>query len=98
MFRAGWEVEKEIARSIDSILAETGALIAYGPLACGADILVAEAILARGGELHVVLPFAEEDFLRTSVHVGGPEWDARYREGAGSGVFRHLCDPNAIRR
>jgi tetratricopeptide (TPR) repeat protein len=90
MFRAGWELEKELVQSIDSILAETGALIAYGPLACGADILIAEAIVALGGELHVVLPFAEEDFLRTSVRVGGPEWEARYlaaRDAAASVTF-----------
>lgn len=90
MFRAGWEIEKELVQSIGSILAETGALIAYGPLACGADILVAEAILALGGELHVVLPFAEEDFLRTSVRVGGAEWEARYlaaRDAAASVTF-----------
>ena len=78
MFRAGWAHEAELARQIRSVLEETGALIAYGPLACGADILIAEAILDLGGELHVVLPFAEEDFLRTSVRVGGAEWEARY--------------------
>ena len=80
MFRAGWELEADLARKIGAILKETGALIAYGPLACGADILIAEAVLELGGELHVVLPFAEEDFLRTSVRVGGPEWEARYIE------------------
>ena len=90
MFRAGWEIEDQLARSIDEILDETGALIAYGPLACGADILIAEAILARGGELHAVLPFGEEDFLRTSVRVGGSEWEARYigtRDAAASLTF-----------
>ena len=90
MFRAGWDFETELAREIHSVLAETGALIAYGPLACGADILIAEAILALGGELHVVLPFSEEDFLRTSVSVGGPAWDARYavcRDQAASITF-----------
>ncbi|HET9336700.1 MAG TPA: tetratricopeptide repeat-containing protein [Sphingomicrobium sp.] len=80
MFAAGWEEEEEIAKAIREILDETGALVAYGPLACGADILVAEAILARGGELHVVLPFAEEDFLKTSVVVGGAEWVERYEK------------------
>ena len=90
MFRAGWQVEKKLAGSIEDILTETGALIAYGPLACGADILIAEAILARGGELHVVLPFGEEDFLRTSVRVGGAQWEARYvaaRDAAASITF-----------
>ena len=90
MVRAGWQAEEEIAAAVGAILRETEALIAYGSLACGADILIAEAILALGGELHVVLPFAEEDFLRTSVHVGGSQWAARYekaREAAASVTF-----------
>ena len=90
MFRAGWSLEDELYRDIRSVLAETGALIAYGPLACGADILIAEAILELGGELHIVLPFSEEDFLRTSVRVGGVEWEARYlaaRDKAASLTF-----------
>jgi hypothetical protein len=90
MFRAGWDVEKQLAREIGSILDDTGALIAYGPLACGADILIAEAVLARGGELHAVMPFAEEDFLRTSVRLGGSEWEDRYvrvRDAAASVTF-----------
>lgn len=90
MFRAGWEVEQQLAEEINAILDETGALIAYGPLACGADILIAEAILARGGELHAVMPFAEEDFLKTSVRLGGPEWEPRYvraRDAAASVTF-----------
>jgi adenylate cyclase len=90
MFREGWEAEQEIAAAIGAIIDETGASVAYGPLACGADILVAEAIVARGGELHIVLPFAEEDFLRTSVLVGGAAWEERYakmREAASSVTF-----------
>ena len=90
MFRAGWPVEQQLLREVESILDETGALIAYGPLACGADILIAEAIIARGGELHAVMPFAEEDFLRTSVRVGGAEWEERYvraRDAAASVTF-----------
>ncbi|HEU0309920.1 MAG TPA: adenylate/guanylate cyclase domain-containing protein [Sphingomicrobium sp.] len=90
MFRAGWEVEGQLAEAIDAILDQTEALIAYGPLACGADILIAEAILARGGELHAVMPFAEEDFLRTSVCLGGPDWEPRYiraRDAAASVTF-----------
>jgi adenylate cyclase len=90
MFREGWEAEQEIAAAINAIIDETGASVAYGPLACGADILVAEAIVARGGELHIVLPFMEEDFLRTSVLVGGAAWEGRYaemREAAASVTF-----------
>ena len=90
MFRAGWEAEQDIRRAVDGILDETGALIAYAPPACGADIVIAEAILERGGELHAVMPFAEEDFLRTSVRLGGPQWLERYhrtRDAAASVTF-----------
>lgn len=90
MFAAGWPVEQGLANAIRSILDESGAMIAYGSLACGGDLLVAEAVLERGGELHVVLPFAEEDFLKTSVSIGGPDWSARYaiaRAAAASVTF-----------
>jgi len=80
MFAAGWDEEAMIAESVRSILAESDVLIGYGQLACGADILVAEALIERGGELHVVLPFAEEDFIKSSVAVGGAEWVSRYEE------------------
>ena len=36
-------------------------------------------LLDRGVELHVVLPFEEEDFLLQSVLPGGAGWEARYR-------------------
>ena len=90
MLSAGWQVEDELARGIRTVLSEFDVLIAYGSLACGADIMIAEAILERGGELHIVLPFAEDDFLQTSVLVGGSEWSARYehaRQAAASVTF-----------
>lgn len=90
MFAAGWKEEKAIAGSVRSVLAESDVLVGYGQLACGADILIAEALLERGGELHVVLPFAEEDFIRSSVAVGGTEWVSRYekaRSAASSVTF-----------
>ena len=34
---------------------------------------------ARGAELHVVLPFAEEDFLAQSILPGGESWLPRFR-------------------
>ena len=51
---------------------------AYGSLASGGDILWAEALLARGAELHVVLPFAQEEFVRTSVSAAGGDWAPRF--------------------
>ena len=53
---------------------------AFGSLASGADILVAEAVVEQGLELHVVLPFSIEEFLAVSVLPAGAEWLERFRE------------------
>jgi len=72
------EQEAEAAAAIAAILARRGVGIGYGALAAGADILFAEALLARGAELHVVLPFAREEFTAISVVPSGPGWLARF--------------------
>lgn len=78
MFREGGAGEAMLAARIAETLDRLGSTIAYGALACGADILIAEAILARGGELNVVLPFCEADFIEQSVLPGGVGWAARF--------------------
>ncbi|MGE3335370.1 MAG: TRAFs-binding domain-containing protein [Rhodospirillaceae bacterium] len=50
----------------------------FGALAAGADLLIAEAALARGAELHVVLPMQEEVFIAASVAPFGAAWIGRY--------------------
>jgi class 3 adenylate cyclase/tetratricopeptide (TPR) repeat protein len=52
----------------------------FGALAAGGDLLLAEAALAAGADLHVVLPFEEAEFLRCSVAPYGAEWLPRYHE------------------
>jgi len=79
MFGADPAAEARIRKQIDAVLGEEEIGFAFGALACGADILAAEALLDRGAELHVVLPFEEEDFLLQSVLPGGAGWAARYR-------------------
>jgi adenylate cyclase len=79
MFAADAGVESELRAAIDLVLDEEKAAFGYGSLACGADLLFAEALLERGGELHVVLPFADEDFLAQSVRPGGEGWVERHR-------------------
>jgi hypothetical protein len=54
------------------------AAYAYGSLSSGADILWAEALVASGAELHVVLPFARQEFVRASVADAGPNWVKRF--------------------
>lgn len=79
MFAADAQAEAALRREIDQLLEEEAIGFAYGALACGGDILFAEAALARGIELHAVLPFAEGDFLAQSVRPGGEQWVGRYR-------------------
>lgn len=78
MFRAGWAQEARIAADIARAIDELRPMAGYGALACGADILIAEALVARNAELHVVLPVAEDDFIAVSVACGGDEWARRY--------------------
>jgi len=95
MFRPDAEAEARIRLEIDARLAEVGARIAYGSLACGADILVAEAILERGGELNVVLPFDRDAFVGRSVSPGGEAWLERFDRclaGAASVTHASLSD------
>jgi class 3 adenylate cyclase len=62
----------EVAAAMRSALDRLNAQVGFCSLACGGDILFAEAMLARGAELNVVLPFASDavNFLRTSVDFG----------------------------
>lgn len=75
--QARWSAEAGAA--IDGALTEAGETgRAFGGLASGADILIAEAVLRRGGELTVVLPFARDDYVAQSVAPSGPQWTARF--------------------
>ncbi|HYE43005.1 MAG TPA: tetratricopeptide repeat-containing protein, partial [Caulobacteraceae bacterium] len=51
---------------------------AWGALAAGADILIAETLLACGVELHVVLPGEPAEFRRGSVEPSGGDWAERF--------------------
>ncbi|HZB70690.1 MAG TPA: adenylate/guanylate cyclase domain-containing protein, partial [Acidimicrobiales bacterium] len=72
------EAEPEVAEAIAAHLDEARVGFGFGSLACGADVLFAEALLARGAELHVVLPFATDEFRRVSVAPGGDGWLDRF--------------------
>jgi tetratricopeptide (TPR) repeat protein len=72
------EAEASVIEGIDRVLDGQHAGIAFGALAGGADILWAEALLARGSELHVVLPFRERGFVEVSVAPCGQDWVQRF--------------------
>lgn len=72
------EAEPRVAMRIRSELAARDVGYGYGSLACGADILIVEALLERKAEIEVILPFETETFLKESVATGGPGWLARF--------------------
>jgi hypothetical protein len=78
IFRACPMREAELAQRIDTLIEAQQIGFGYGALAAGADILIVERLLARGAEVHLLLPFAESDFIAQSVLPAGAEWLDRY--------------------
>jgi class 3 adenylate cyclase len=72
------EQEPVVKKAIEQILAEEDVGFGFGSLAAGADILFAEALIARGARLHVVLPFDRKEFIAGSVLPAGENWVKRF--------------------
>jgi hypothetical protein len=68
------EAAARIGAAIDAV--KPG--FAFGALAAGADIMVAEILLDRGVDLHIVLPSLTSAFRRDSVGRFGVEWEGRF--------------------
>ncbi len=58
--------------------ASANAGFGYGALAAGSDILIAEALIEQGAELHIVLPLIPSAFRAQSVAPFGEAWLPRY--------------------
>jgi class 3 adenylate cyclase len=67
-------VEQAIRAAVNVL----GDVVGYSSAAAGGDILFGEAILDRGGELHVVLPQGRAGFSAESVEPHGGDWVRRY--------------------
>jgi hypothetical protein len=60
-------------------LMKLNAQFGFSSLACGGDLLFAEAMLERGGEINIVLPFKKEEFRKISVDIlPGIDWGKRF--------------------
>jgi hypothetical protein len=95
-FRDAGQSEAGLRAEIRATLDRLGGDIAYGALAYGADIVVAEEIQARGGELHVVLPCPRDEFVAYSVRPGGDSWIARFNACL-EAVSSVRCEPSSAR-
>ena len=78
MFAEDAEIEEELGNRIEAFLAANEVAAAFGSLACGADILIAERLMDRGIPVYIVLASPEKSFLQTSVAIGGDGWAARF--------------------
>lgn len=72
-------IEKNVKDAIANSLRTLNAKVGYCSLACGSDILFAEALAEQNGEVNIFVPFAMEDFLNVSVRFAGEEWAARFQ-------------------
>jgi class 3 adenylate cyclase/tetratricopeptide (TPR) repeat protein len=70
--------EPAVAAALRAELAAVDGGIGFSSAACGADILFLEAMLERGGTIHVVLPWSGEQFVKTSVEFAGGNWRERF--------------------
>jgi class 3 adenylate cyclase/tetratricopeptide (TPR) repeat protein len=93
-------VRDELEQTLSSIEARVGLVSA----SAGADLLFADAILKRDGTLHLVLPWAQDEFRRTSVRPyepaeGPPLWEALYdqalKAAATTREIGHFYDPGS---
>ena len=67
-----------VETAVDERFARFHQPIVYSSAACGADLIFIDIALRRGAEVNVVLPFDRQDFVRTSVAVGGDAWVERF--------------------
>lgn len=71
-------IENNIKNALTTQINNLNAKVGYCSLACGGDILFAEAMVETGGEVNISLPFCEEDFIDVSVRFAGTDWEDRF--------------------
>ena len=73
------ELASAVAAEIQQKLNKLEPGFAFSSAACGSDILFLEAMVDRGGEVSIVLPYNEEEFVRDIVDiVPGGSWRVRF--------------------
>lgn len=99
-FPANPALEAAVRRAIKTELDALETTIGYCMPGCGSDILFGELMRERDAELHVVLPYAEQDFVVEKLTYGLPEmepWHERYRKMKGQlRVTQHFATTEAF--
>ena len=71
-------IEETVRNAVRQALERHQAEFGYASAACGGDIIFLEEMLARGGQIHIALPFRREDFIETSIAFAGDGWIERF--------------------
>ena len=77
-------VRKALKAKLDELDARVGLVSA----SAGADLIFIEALRARQGDVHIILPWSQDEFLRTSVipfepPKGAPFWKPLFEKAVG---------------
>jgi len=83
----------DLRAHIATLLDEERIGFAWGALAGGADLIVAEGVLARGAELHLVLPAPAAVFRAESAAPLGGDWPDRFDAVLGRAASVHVVEP-----
>jgi len=92
-------LEAEVARAIGAKLERLSASAGFATAACGSALLFHEAVLARHGESHVVLPYDREEFLKDSVAIRpDQDWTGRFEAVLGAARRVITASPQRLDR
>src|ERR1051326_7212196 len=72
------KLEPAVRKAIQSRIRKIAPGFGYASAGCGSDILFFEALLERGAEAHVVLPYEKEQFIKDSVSFANSDWVNRF--------------------
>jgi hypothetical protein len=72
------DIEAKVKEGLANNIRTLNAKIGYCSLACGGDILFAEAMAEQGGEVNIFIPFAIPDFIEMSIKFAGEQWIQRF--------------------
>jgi hypothetical protein len=92
---AGGASEARLAADVDAFIAQHRPGFAWGAIAAGTDIVIAERLLAAGCALHVVLPCPAELFAAQSVAPAGEAWASRYHALLEAAASLRIAGPGA---
>jgi hypothetical protein len=83
--------DKLAEKAIHDAVREIAPGAGFGALAAGADIIVAEALLSLGADLHIILPCPVDIFREASVTPFGEAWEARFDHLMGEAATVECC-------